>query len=861
MKTTLGIVLLLLGYCSAIAGEQNRAAHWFIQGNAHLVFDSQACLPHIDSTVKFSSVHACLADTNGKMIVRLEGDKFIRQDGAVILDTLPRYLNAPLAFYNWNSMIIPKPGSDNFIAFNIRREANKPFRLFYREISFAEGRTVAFGEILPDSNVSDYAIVENADRTGYWLVVTVSDSVTVFSIPITANGVEEQQVVANRLAATRGDFGGDIINFSPDGKTMARVSLQYNILLYDFDLTTGQCTNERTIRLPGVSRDDAEFSPDGSKLYVNLSSYGVWIVQIDLSRKTIADIEASVTDVVRYDETAYWTEGDIQLAPNGHLYFAAPVMIRTVNGVRDTNYYLGEIACPNAAGTLCNADPFAIKVRVQYDLPRFVFTWFDQLRTFGSDEEQRHTLCEGTVFAPHPTLINCSTGYWILPNGQIQTTAGLVLQNIKSSDAGDYRYVQYRCTDTVVSVQRLEVLQKLTPDVTLSAKSFCKGDSVLASIPNSFDDVTWDNGTKGTAAYYSESGTHTVSFVYKGCAGSTTFAIGEYEPADMFAGTDTIIMTKVCRAPAVTSTKNFVNTTGAVLIIDSVSIDGNSVFRALAPNNFPLSIRPKDTLRLVIGIDDNGGASTSANLRIYVHNCSYVHSIALRADIVNAELSLNIPDTTAAIGDNEFFMPLRFTTNCNAGDGQEMVYEIRYNSYVFTVTDAINATILGTTYSGTTAQLQLAVSPQFIPADSMYSATVFLRGMVLLDKSTFTPVEASVVSLPNYVRKFLLKNGSITADSICAQAIRAVSAVKPLVYSVAYDAALQSLRFTGEGGFDCGYSITIHGIDGTMVQQISLPYFSSESAVTLPLAIPSGVYMVCVRNGLYQHTTLLPVVR
>ena len=757
-------------------------------------------------------------------------------------------------------MIIPKPGSDNFITFSIRNESNKPRSLFYREVSFSEGRTVAFGEILPDSNVTDYAIVENEDRTGYWLVVTVADSATVFSIPITANGIGRQYVV-NTLAATGNDFGGDVINFSPDGKTMARVTLQYNILLYDYDLTTGHCTNERAIRLPGSSRTDTEFSPDGSKLYVNLSSYGVWIVQIDLSRKTITGIEASVTDVVRHDETAYWTEGDIQLAPNGHLYFAAPVMIRTVNGVTDTNYYLGEIACPNAPGLLCQPDPFAVKLRVQYDLPRFVFTWFDHQKTFGSNEIQRHTLCEGTAFAPHPTLINCSSAYWILPNGQIQATTGLVLQKITPSDAGEYRYVQYRCTDTVVSVQTLEVIAKITPEITLSAASLCKGDSVLASIAGNFDEVTWDNGVKGASAYYSVSGTHTVSFVHKGCAGTRTFVIGEYQPADMFVGADTIVMTKICRAPAVTFTKNFVNTTGAALMVDSVSIDGNSVFRALSPSNFPFSIPPQDTLRLVIGIDDNGGALTSSNLRIYLRNCSYVHSIALHTDIVNAELSLRIPDTTAAIGDNEFLMPLRFTTNCNAGDGQEMVYEIRYNSYVFTVTDAINATILGTTYNGTTAQLQLAVSPQFIPADSMYSSTVLLRGMVLLDKSTFTPVEASVVSLPNYVRKISITNGSITADSICAQAIRAVSAVKPLLYSVAYDAARQSLRFTGEGGFDCGYSLTMYDMNGIMLRQISLPYFAEESAIELPLEIPSGTYVVCVRNGLYQHTTLLPIVR
>ena len=98
MKTGLGILLLLLGYYAVVAGEQNHAAHWFIQGNVHLVFDRQICRPYVDSTVKLSRVHACLSDTNGRMSVRLEGEKFIRQDGAVVPDTLPLYLKSSIIY-------------------------------------------------------------------------------------------------------------------------------------------------------------------------------------------------------------------------------------------------------------------------------------------------------------------------------------------------------------------------------------------------------------------------------------------------------------------------------------------------------------------------------------------------------------------------------------------------------------------------------------------------------------------------------------------------------------------------------------------------------------------------------------------
>lgn len=522
MQIFLVLLLLLWGLSAAHASEERRAAHWFVFGKSHLVFDRYGCSPRIDSSPALSgTVLACLADTNGELAVRLEGNTFISGSGAILADTLPRYLNiSSLTTFGWRTVIIPKPGSDNFIAFSIRNELNKPRTLYYREISFTKMRTVAVGAILPDSAVTDFCIVENAARIGYWLVMSFVRSDVVASVPVTTAGVEAtpKQVVMNNLPHTRSDFGGDVLNFSPDGKTVARVTLSRNVLLYDYDLATGVCSNERSVSLPGTSRYDTEFSPDGSKLFVNLSGAGVWIVQLDLSRRTAADIQASVADVARHAETAYWTEGDIQLAPNGRIYFAAPVVVRTVGSVKDTNYYLGEIACPNEPGIACQPDIFAIKLRVQYDLPRFVYTWFNQERTFGSDESKRYILCEGEAFAPLPTLLNCAQGYWLAPD--MQRLQVVAIPAVQPADSGVYLFIQYRCGDTAVSSHNLVVSALITPKITLSAPMLCAGDSVIARIDGMFSDILWDNGTQGAAAVYRTAGVHTVSYMANGCVGT-----------------------------------------------------------------------------------------------------------------------------------------------------------------------------------------------------------------------------------------------------------------------------------------------------------------------------------------------------
>ncbi|WP_223649953.1 gliding motility-associated C-terminal domain-containing protein [Hymenobacter psoromatis] len=224
----------------------------------------------------------------------------------------------------------------------------------------------------PSSNaeflLTNLVAVRHANGRDLWIVGQNIGRQTV-SLLLTAHGLQQQPVFSPGVRASVVNDGISIalLKATADGKTLAMSTHEYTQATFNATSTTSIFYHEITSFQPESGRatdsyvipdiyprgririvnnqysylngvGGVEFSPDGSRLYVDtLGSREVW--QYDLLAGSSAAVAASRTVVARLQGTKISHGSNLQLAPDGRIYVA------------DGRNYLGRFELPNAVGT------------------------------------------------------------------------------------------------------------------------------------------------------------------------------------------------------------------------------------------------------------------------------------------------------------------------------------------------------------------------------------------------------------------------------------------------------------------------------------------------------------------------------
>ena len=208
--------------------------------------------------------------------------------------------------------------------------------------------------LIADDMSEKLAITHHADGKSYWLLQHETNSGRFFAFRLDKNGFSAPVITKIGMPITE-DLGR--IRFSPDGSRLVSINYDYTVKGYvelmRFDRQTGKLWDARTVDTleRGYS---AEFSPDGSKLYVCSPYDGLF--QLDLSSDSIPQIGQSQYRLGTGN-------GTIQRHPNGSIYI-----------IKIGSYYLERIAEPNEPGALCMYDSLAFRMHnvAQWGLPDII---------------------------------------------------------------------------------------------------------------------------------------------------------------------------------------------------------------------------------------------------------------------------------------------------------------------------------------------------------------------------------------------------------------------------------------------------------------------------------------------------------
>ena len=279
-----------------------------------------------------------------------------------------------------SGLIVQQPGSDNlfyiFTTDGIEGNFTKGYNYSIVDMNMqgGNGEVIVKNQLLWQSCTERVTAVRHSNGVDVWLITNDNNSNIFRSWLITCSGLQPTAVVST---------AGIILNYSvltntgymkvsPDGKQLCQTHFPLEeviggvsnfIQLFDFDNTTGQISNGKSVTTPNSLYIGCEYSPDSRFLYITRPGARK-IDQIEAKLTTVAAIEASVVSIP--------TVGNpfgIQLGPDEKIYvFKQSLTVGVINSpnVKAPNVSFNETQISTAPHTAYLSSPSFIN-DVAYD--------------------------------------------------------------------------------------------------------------------------------------------------------------------------------------------------------------------------------------------------------------------------------------------------------------------------------------------------------------------------------------------------------------------------------------------------------------------------------------------------------------
>jgi len=363
--------------------------------------------------------------------------------------------------------------------------------------------------------------VKHANGNDVWVIVHPYNS-DIFSARLVSDNGIGPAVKTNIGPMVSGSYANHAgtLTASRDGRTLAGYSAaSQSLQLMDFDNTTGQLSNYRTLPFKEYVTS-MQFSPDDSKLYY--CGYGS-LYQYDLSQP---DIGSTLTKIA----SNAGNMRSLQLASDGKIYVGS-INIPVGNSSND---YIGIIQCPNLPQYACNFDPqgFAASglnsMTLINDLVKDPKAPLVTKFSLGNDT----TLCSGSL------ILNAPAGWQ-----NYKWSTGETTQRITVTEPGLYHVLTgntgFNCPAGYgyINISAKSSQLDLGPD-----SNICKGSSYQIHIDNSFYNIQWENGSSARDSIITTPNIYRITATGKdGCPSTDSIRIVVNDAAHAMFGNDTAL--------------------------------------------------------------------------------------------------------------------------------------------------------------------------------------------------------------------------------------------------------------------------------------------------------------------------------
>jgi len=338
--------------CFALQAQQNN--NWYFGQRAGIRFSGTpgrvTPVTLTDGAMITDEGSAAFSDSNGQLLFYTNGITVFNRQHQVMLNgnDLKGNISSCQA-----AIIVPVPGNDSiyYIFTTDAIENNFSSGYNYSIVNMkrdnGNGEVVSKNTLLWQSCTERLTAARHQNGTDIWLITNDNNSNIFRSWLITCNGLQSNPVVsqAGVLLTQHLLTNTGYMKISPDGKQLCQthfplfdpdVSNPNFVQLFDFDNTTGQVTNGRSVMFDNAMYVACEYSSDSKMLYL-VRPYERKIDQLEATLPSAAAVSASTISISTTSPVL-----TLQLAPNEKIYTFRP------------GQSLGVINYPAVKGAGCN---------------------------------------------------------------------------------------------------------------------------------------------------------------------------------------------------------------------------------------------------------------------------------------------------------------------------------------------------------------------------------------------------------------------------------------------------------------------------------------------------------------------------
>jgi gliding motility-associated-like protein len=498
------IGLLILLFSAQFAFAQKESNIWYFGNNAGLDFSTGTVRAISNGKLNTTEGCASIADKEGRLLFYTDGIT-VWNGAHKIMANGTDLMGDPSS--TQSGIIVPRPGNHTqYYVFTVDNVA-QPNGFRYSTVDLAQeeglGKVTHKNELLLTPVTEKLTAVAHENGKDIWVIVHGWNNNAFYAYLVTEAGIAQEPVIS-RVGTVHNGRDNNTIGYlkaSPSGSKLALAIRGMKLYeLFDFDDATGIISNPVVFQSNNYnSAYGLEFSPDGSKLYINASfTPTAKIYQIDLNSKAVTLIGTSASSYA----------GAMQLGPDGKIYFS-----------RYESQYLGVIHHPNEAGIKCGYIDNGLYLEgktAAFGLPNFVQSWFyEPSFTFSNV-----CLSEPTFFAIADTA-NIRKVHWIFddPVMGVINMSGLKNPVHVFSQAGEYTIslsITYKNGSIKKTSGKVKIQQM--PTVSLGKDTIlCTGQSLILQATFPGATYAWQDGSTESTYKVSKSGIYWVDVSTGGC--------------------------------------------------------------------------------------------------------------------------------------------------------------------------------------------------------------------------------------------------------------------------------------------------------------------------------------------------------
>lgn len=411
-----------------------------------------------------------------------------------------------------SATIVPKPGSSTlYYIFTLWWQAWGGLTYSVVDMSLNGG----LGDItiknvpLITPTTEKCVAVRHCNETDIWVITHEWNTNAFYTYLVSSTGVSAP-VVSNIGIVEGGNSGQGFealgyLKASPNGKKLVAAHTYIANApteLFDFDNSTGIISN--VVNIPVDTVYGASFSPDNSKLYINVRTITDGLKQYDLNAP---DIVASGITIHSDGSHA------LQLAPNGKIY-----------GISGNCQDINVINNPNATGLACDYVTNVLDLTQNYcnsGLPNFIDGYLYEPAIKGPDGVCLNT--QNVVYS----IDGCSGNVSWLLHGQstiMSVTDSNVVVNFNGS--GTDTLIAEITRTCGVAQDTLFITVTPPPVLELGADTvICQGSSIILNAGIGHTSYLWQDGSVNQTYTVNTAGQYKVTVADNGCAATDSILV------------------------------------------------------------------------------------------------------------------------------------------------------------------------------------------------------------------------------------------------------------------------------------------------------------------------------------------------